>query len=135
MSVGGAETIELARCSSCQGRFLPSDGPCPHCGSTSRETYSAPALGKVLAATELIHPASGWEAPHRLVLVELPESVRVLAIAEGSLPAVGAVVVIRQDGEVYRARGEPGSEPPGTGRGEGESPRVGTADASFEPPR
>ena len=102
-----AETIELARCQVCPARFLPSDGPCPRCGSTESQLYLSPALGRVLAATELVHPAAGWEGPHRLALVELPEGVRLLAIVDGSLPSVDAVVAVRREGEVYRARGEP----------------------------
>jgi uncharacterized OB-fold protein len=101
------ETIELSRCRACQARFLPSDGPCPRCGSADSELYLSSALGRVLAATELVHPAAGWEGPHRLALVELPDAVRLLAIVEGGLPSVDAIVAVRRDGEVYRARGEP----------------------------
>lgn len=130
----GAETVELARCGACQSRFLPTDGPCPRCGSEDCELYSAPALGKVLASTELVHPAAGWDSPHLLAFVELPDAVRLLAIIEGALPAIGAVVVVRREGEIYRARTEPGRPEP-SGRGEGESPRVRSAGPSFEPPR
>jgi uncharacterized OB-fold protein len=133
VSVNG-ETIELSRCLSCQARYLPSDGPCPRCGSSDSQLYLSPALGVVLAATELVHPAAGWEAPHRLALVELPEAVRLLAIVEGALPSAGAVVVVRRDGELYRARTEPVAFTRAE-RGEGESPRVGSTGPSFEPPR
>jgi uncharacterized OB-fold protein len=102
-----SDTIELSCCRLCAARFLPSDGPCPRCGSTESQLYLSPALGRVLAATELVHPAAGWESPHRLALVELPEAVRLLAIVDGPLPSVNAVVAVRRDGEVYRARGEP----------------------------
>ena len=102
-----ADTIELSRCRACPARFLPSDGPCPRCGSAESQLYLSPALGRVLAATELVHPAAGWESPHRLALVELPEAVRLLAIVDGELPSVDAVVSVRRDGDVYRARGEP----------------------------
>jgi uncharacterized OB-fold protein len=128
------ETIELSRCRSCQARFLPSDGPCPRCGSSESQLYLSPALGRVLAATELVHPADGWEAPHRLALVELPEAVRLLAIVDGSLPSVGAVVAVRRDGEIYRARSEPGVAAPPE-RGEGDVPGSGTSRRPFEPPR
>ena len=127
-------TLELTQCSSSRHRYVASDGPCPHCGSREHAPYSVPALGKVLVATELVNPAEGWTAPHRLALVEMSDSVRLLAIVDGSLPTTGAVVSVRKDGEVYRARPEP-TVPEGTGRGEGESPRVGRSDASFEPPR
>ncbi len=130
----GSETIELARCSACQARFLPSDGPCPRCASRDVALYNAPALGRVLAATELVAPAEGWTSPHRLALVEVADAVRILAVVEGPLPANGSVVSVRPDGPVYRARTEPASDPAAE-RGEGESPRTGPAGSSFEPPR
>ena len=99
--------LELSRCQSCQTRFLPSDGPCPRCGSSDCTMYPTSAVGKVLAATELHYPASGWHAPHRLALIELADAVRVIAIVEGSLPVTGALVEVRHDGAVYRARPEP----------------------------
>lgn len=132
--MANAETVELSRCLSCQARYLPTDDPCPRCGSSRSELYLSPAIGVVLAATELVHPATGWESPHRLALVELPESVRLFAIVEGGLPSAGAVVVVRRDGELYRARTEPVA-PARPGRGEGESPRAESTAPSFEPPR
>jgi len=105
--VSAAPALELARCQACHSRFLPSDGPCPRCGSLDCVPYSTPPVGKVLASTELQYPATGWTAPHRLVLVELPDAVRVLAIGEGPLPAPGAIVELHRDHDVYRARPEP----------------------------
>jgi uncharacterized OB-fold protein len=102
------EVLELSHCESCGARFLPTDGACPRCGSTQVRPYSAPALGTVLAATELTSPAEGWHAPHRFALVEMPESVRLFAIVDGPLPTAGVVVAVRREGEVYRARTEPG---------------------------
>lgn len=99
-----AWTIELARCGACRAQFLPTDGPCPRCGSTDAHLYTASARGTVLAATELVHPAAGWESPHLLAFVELPGPVRLLAIVDGELPALGATVAIRREGELYRAR-------------------------------
>jgi len=128
------EGLELSRCGSCQAQFLPTDGPCPHCGSTVTHRFVGPALGTVLCATELVHPAVGWENPHRLAIVEVAESVRILAVVEGELPAPGSLVSVRRDGDLYRARPEPAG-PTQAERGEGESPRVGGADTSFEPPR
>ena len=106
MSVA-TDTIELARCRSCQARFLPTEGACPRCASTQIELYIAPAIGRVLAATELLYPPEGWPSPHPLALVEVADAVRLLAIVDGSLPALGAVVSVRPDGPVYRARSEP----------------------------
>ncbi len=126
--------VELSVCSSCQTRYLPTDGPCPRCGSDQFSPYHDPGLGTVLSSTELVHPAAGWESPHRLALVELPQSVRLLAVVDGSLPSAGSLVAVSRDGELYRARPEPVS-PKRSERGEGESPRVGRPDASFEPPR
>ncbi|HTW40379.1 MAG TPA: zinc ribbon domain-containing protein [Thermoplasmata archaeon] len=101
------EAIELSRCEACQARFLPTDGGCPRCGSTDVHPYSAPALGTVLVSTELTAPAEGWASPHRLALVEMPESVRLLAVVEGPLPGPGTVVSVRKDHDLYRAAAEP----------------------------
>ena len=102
-----ASPLELVRCEACHSRFLPSDGPCPKCGSLDCVLFSTSPVGKVLAATELLYPATGWTAPHRLVLVELTDAVRVLAIGEGPLPAPGSLVEVHRDHDVYRARPEP----------------------------
>lgn len=104
MNAEGSATLELAECAGCQATFLPTDAPCPRCGATDRRPVEVSAVGTTLAATELVHPAAGWESPHRLVLVELEGSARLLAIAEGDLPELGARVVVRRDGEVYRSR-------------------------------
>jgi len=104
--IAGA-TLELSRCRGCQARFLPTDGPCPKCGSPDCVRYSTSAVGRVLAATELHYPASGWHAPHRLALVEVADAVRVLTVVDGTLPSHGALVEVRPDGAVYRARPEP----------------------------
>jgi uncharacterized OB-fold protein len=101
--------LEISRCDACQNRFLPTDGPCPRCGSQEVRSYSSSPLGTVLAATELTSPAEGWPAHHRIALIELPEAVRVIAIVDASLPAVGTVVAVRRDGKVFRARNEPGT--------------------------
>jgi uncharacterized OB-fold protein len=99
--------IDLSRCETCRARFLPTDGPCPRCGSPEVRSYPSPSIGTVLASTEMSNPPTGWNAPHRIALVELPESVRLIAIVEGPLPAPGAVVAVRVDGPVYRATSEP----------------------------
>jgi len=104
--IAGA-TLELSRCHACQVRFLPTDGPCPKCGSADCAPYTTSAVGKVLAATELLYPATGWHAPHRLALIELADAVRVLAIVDGTQPVPGALVEVRHDKDVYRARPEP----------------------------
>ena len=132
--MSSGESIRLDRCGSCQARFLPADGPCPRCGSTDVHSYDGPGLGRVIAATELVSPAEGWASPHVLAIVELPDAVRLLAIVDGSLPAVGSVVSVRREGETYRARTEP-VQSGGPKRGEGDSPRAGSAGPSFEPPR
>jgi uncharacterized OB-fold protein len=128
-------TLELARCDACHTRFLPTEGPCPRCGSRDVRLYRSPALGVVLAATEVTTPAEGWKSPHRLAIVEMPQQVRLLAIVDGPVPAAGDVVAVRRDGEVYRARTEPGRPHPAE-RGEGESPDPGRdGPGPFEPPR
>ena len=98
------DDIELSRCSACQAAFLPSDGPCPRCGGLSRAPLSVASTGTVLASTEVVYPATGWESPHRLAFVEVSEGVRVLAIVEGDLPSRGSKMNVRADGAIYRAR-------------------------------
>jgi uncharacterized OB-fold protein len=130
----GPGTIRLEKCGSCQSRFLPTDGPCPRCGSTDTTFFEAEAIGRVLAATELLSPPAGWRTPLVLAFVEMADAVRVLAVVDGSVPVMGSVVALRTDGDVYRARTEP-IPAAVAGRGEGESPRAGATGPSFEPPR
>ncbi len=128
----GPVAIELSRCEACLARFVPTDGPCPRCGSTRVGPLSVPGVGKVLAATELLVTPPGVRSPNRLALVEVADAVRLLAVVEGPLPGRGALVSVARVGEVYRARAE---LPPPAERGEGESPRARTSGPSFEPPR
>lgn len=96
-------SLEMSRCASCHAEFPPRPGNCPRCGSAELKRVSVPPHGSVLAATELFAPASGWSAPHRLALVELPGGVRLLAILDAPLPTAGARVRLTFDGSVYRA--------------------------------
>jgi hypothetical protein len=125
-------TLVLSRCEACHTRFLPSDSPCPKCGSLRTQPYPVPDVGRAVAATELSNAAPGWTAPHRLVLAEVADGVRVLAVVDGPLPSPGEGLHIHLDGEVYHARGS--QAPPGE-RGEGESPKARRHGPSFEPPR
>jgi uncharacterized OB-fold protein len=95
-------TLEMSRCASCHAEFLPRPGPCPRCGSLQIEPIALPARGTVRAATELSAPATGWNSPHRLALVEIAEGIRLLCVASGSLPEVGATVRVVRDGAIYR---------------------------------
>jgi uncharacterized OB-fold protein len=115
------ETLELVRCESCHAQFVPTDGPCPRCASTATRPVRAPAIGTVVAATDLLAPAPGWSAPHPLLLVELAETVRLLAIGDRPALARGTVVAVRWDGTVYRATPDPAAR---RKRGEGESPKT-----------
>ena len=99
--------LELTRCLSCHARYLPTDGPCPKCGSVESASYAVAPVGRVLASTELHYPPTGFHSPHRLALVEAADAVRLLAVVEGPLPVAGALVEVRRDGDVYRARSEP----------------------------
>ena len=92
----------VSRCMSCTLRYLPRAGPCPKCGSLETAPLSVPPRGTVLAATELSSPSAGWPTPHRIALLELAESVRVLAIVDGPLPSVGTVATVVRDGDAYR---------------------------------
>ena len=91
-------------------------------------------MGSEMCIRDRMAPAEGWTSPHVLAIVELPEAVRLLAIVDGKVPTIGSVVSVRREGEVYRARTEPGRAPVPE-RGEGDSPRAGSAGPSFEPPR
>ncbi|HEV2230816.1 MAG TPA: hypothetical protein VGS18_01340 [Thermoplasmata archaeon] len=102
--------LVIARCESCHGRFLPRPGPCPRCGSTSVIPQPIPPTGEILAATELMVPATGWPAPHRIALVGLSEEVRVLAEVDGPLPEIGSFVTVEPLGDRYRVR--TGGPPP-----------------------
>ncbi|MFZ0698841.1 MAG: hypothetical protein WAN74_01420 [Thermoplasmata archaeon] len=97
-----ALSLQLQRCVSCQGLYVPGDGPCPRCGLRDALTVEIPPLGTVLAVTELASPAGGWHAPHGIALVELTESVRLLGIVEGPAPVIGDTVGVRKEGAVYR---------------------------------
>ncbi len=92
----------VTRCPSCTLRYLPRAGPCPKCGSMEVAPLALPPEGRVLAATELASPAAGWPTPHRIALIELAESVRLLAIVDGPLPVTGSVVTVVRDGDAYR---------------------------------
>lgn len=104
MSSAPSPPILVSRCGHCHGRFLPRPGPCPRCGSLETVPNPVDPIGTVRAATSLEAPAAGWRAPHRLALVELAESVHVLAVVDGELPPIGAVVAVWRDGEIYYAR-------------------------------
>ncbi|MFZ1023435.1 MAG: hypothetical protein WAN87_04805 [Thermoplasmata archaeon] len=92
----------VSRCGACHSRFLPRSGPCPRCGSVEVFPESLSSVGVVLASTELQAPPTGWTAPHRLVLVELAQSVRVLCLTDEDLPKIDAKVMVSRDGDVYR---------------------------------
>jgi uncharacterized OB-fold protein len=93
--------LVVTRCGSCTLRYLPRHGPCPRCGADQPLPYSIAPDGTVLAATELTSPAQGWPSPHRIALVELAESVRVLGVVRGALPRNGDRVVVVHEGEAY----------------------------------
>lgn len=125
-------TLVLTRCDACHTRYLPSDSPCPKCGSLLTQPYPVPDVGRTVAVTELAAPAPGWTAPHRLALLEVADGVRVLAVVEGPLPAIGEALHVQLDGDVYRARADFAGP---RERGEGESPKTRHHGSSFEPPR
>lgn len=123
--------IAIVRCESCHSRFLPRSGPCPHCGASALTNVTVPPRGVVLAAVELLAPAAGWPAPHRIVMVELAEDVRLLAVCPGPLPSIGDSVVVAAEGTRFRV----GEGEERMGRGEGDAPTTGVSRPPFEPPR
>jgi uncharacterized OB-fold protein len=110
MTTETGSTLELARCETCLARFLPTEGPCPRCGSPKTVIFPVPEVGLVLAATELLVPPPGVPAPHGLAFVEVAEGVRLLASVDGPLPGLGVVVAVKREGDVYLARADPASE-------------------------
>ncbi len=102
MTAPALPDLAISRCASCHGRFLPRPRPCPRCGSSDVQPEAVPPNGEVLAATEILAPATGFDAPHRIALVGLAEDVRVLAEVRGpQLPKVGSVVAVRAEGDRY----------------------------------
>lgn len=104
---GDVRTIALTRCASCHALYLPTPGPCPRCGSKDESTEACPAIAIVLAATELSNPPEGFPAPHRIALVELVESARLLAVVDGPLPVAGDTVALVPENDHFVARAGP----------------------------
>ncbi len=132
MTPAPSSVLQLGKCPGCHARFVPTDGPCPRCGSAGTETYAARGVGRVLAATALEVPPPGWPSPHLLALVEVEDGVRLLVAPDPPLPEVGALVQVVADGAIYRGHPMPPEE---GGRGEGDVPKVGGTRPPFEPPR
>ncbi|MCI4345514.1 MAG: hypothetical protein L3K07_01980 [Thermoplasmata archaeon] len=88
-------------CTNCHSRYLPRPGRCPRCGSDRVSPLRIPARATVLAATELSVAPAGFATPHRLALLEASDGVRILAVARGPLPALGSVVNVMRDADVY----------------------------------
>jgi uncharacterized OB-fold protein len=99
--VTSSRRLLVSSCTSCHGRFLARDGPCPRCGSSAILPLELPALGVIVAAVELVAPAAPWPSPHRIALIELEDSVRVLALCPGPLPAIGERVEVVRDRDRY----------------------------------
>jgi uncharacterized OB-fold protein len=108
-----AEGLIVSRCESCHGRFVPREGSCPFCGSSEITPQTIPPRGFVLASTELLAPAAGWNAPHRLALVAAAEDVRILALVDGPLPEPGSIVGLEHRDGRYRARTVDEADPKG----------------------
>jgi uncharacterized OB-fold protein len=99
-----APDLEVVRCPSCHGTFSPPRTCCPRCGQRAVMAGRLPAQGIVIGATELSVPPAGWSAPHRLVLVELSEGMRVLATGPSPTPALGTLVHVVRSNAGYRIR-------------------------------
>lgn len=104
---GAPPPLSLSRCASCRNLYLPTPGPCPRCGARDAAPEGCPGLGVVLAATELSNPPEGFAAPHRLALVELMESARLLAIVDGPLPVMGDTLELFWQHDQLHARATP----------------------------
>lgn len=110
--------ISLLSCANCTLLLPPPLPNCPNCGG-SLEKVDRSGEGSVLAATELLAPAAGWESPHHLVWASLEGGGTVLATAGAPLPLPGdqGRVVESADG---RWTWSPSSTKPGL------APPVGT---------
>jgi len=75
-----------------------------------------PAVGRVLASTEVVYPPKDWSSPHRLALIGASEDIRILAVVEGELPPAGVTVRLRRVEDRYVAR--PTESPDGPSKGE-----------------
>jgi uncharacterized OB-fold protein len=53
--------------------------------------------GRIVAATELTVPPSGFAAPHRIAIIETDRGERTMAIVEGILPPAGTRGTLRTD--------------------------------------
>ncbi|HYK92641.1 MAG TPA: zinc ribbon domain-containing protein [Thermoplasmata archaeon] len=95
--------IRVQECGDCHGVFLPRPGSCPRCGSRKTVEARRPARGHVIAFTELAYPPPGFPSPHRLSLIELADSIRVLGTWEGPAISLGDEVVVRPTPTGYRA--------------------------------
>ncbi len=101
--------MAAVRCPACRAGYLDRLPPCPRCGHGTLDAITVPARGRVLAATELSLPPPGFRAPHRLVLVEAAEGVRLLARADEHALAVDAEVEIVPSADGVRVRPVPRS--------------------------
>jgi uncharacterized OB-fold protein len=93
----------VSRCRHCHNRFLPRRGACPRCGSREVDPVEVPPQGVVLAATEVLVPASAAATPRRIALVEGADGLRLLAVVEGELPAIGTEVTVVREVDRYVA--------------------------------
>jgi uncharacterized OB-fold protein len=104
--VSAPRGLLVSRCRNCHNRFLPRPGPCPRCGSREIDPSEVPPLGTVLAATEVLVPSAGAHRSHRIALVEGTDGLRILALVEGRLPAIGEPVTLVRDQDHYLAFGD-----------------------------
>ena len=100
--MGAGSELEVLRCRSCHRTFTPPRPCCPGCGNRTLEPGRLPNEGIVIAATELAVAPLGWKTPHPLLLIELAEGLRVLAVGPRPIPEIGGSVRVAKDAEGYR---------------------------------
>ena len=103
--MNAAEPILVRQCADCHSLFLPRPGSCPRCGSRATTPAAVPPEGEVLASVQVDSPPAGFPPPHRLAIVELSGSVRILGRVEGDLPTIGQRAVVRPEGAGYLVTG------------------------------
>ena len=115
-----SKALRGSSCAGCAVTVYPADDACPHCGQamSSRELSTVGTLWTWTVqrfapkSPPFVAPADGFQ-PFALGYVELPESVRVLAVLDGEdldSIRIGMPMRIRAADGVPRARatGQPG---------------------------
>jgi uncharacterized OB-fold protein len=94
-------SLELQRCASCASSVFPPRVLCPVCSSQDLEWHRSEGVGTVYSASTL-QPRDA--APYTVLLVDLDDGARVMAVTPGTSPGIGARirVSVERDDEMPR---------------------------------